>query len=519
MSRTTDVFLAAFITLSVALTLTAASRFGPGISTDSVYYLSSAENLSQGNGLTDFRGMPLINWPPLYPAVLGALKALLPQDLLTIGLLLNAFLFGLLVFLSAVLMHRSLQGKAAYVLIGAGLTALSPPLLSLATNFLADVFFISLTVLFLIVSQNLLSTGRTRDLLVLTLLAALSMTLRWHGAALYATGFVITAIAYRKDLSRLMKVVPLYGIFAALPILTWVIGRNYLHFGTFLGTREGEIRPLDNLSLTLERVAHWAVPYSVMDRVPLLLLAAALVLIALLINRRARWIRLWERLTRPPVLPVPVFTLIYFTLVLLTTFTDDHPHLSDDRYQAPLYIPLVLMTILVVDELFRNHSITRRIRAEVLLVPFFAIWTLYPAFSTYKYVIESHEVGVIYYNIYNSKQFHTTPVVQFVQEYKFEDDAVLYSNLPAAAYFYTGVRSTHAPSAPDKERRTQRTLLETYRNWPNQPHAYLLWFIPNIHKVFYNPDDLRAIADLEEIYGKWSGRLYTVRPHAPSQVE
>jgi RNA 3'-terminal phosphate cyclase len=49
-----------------------ATRAGPGLSPDSVTYVSAARNLTDGHGYSGFTGSALTVFPPAYPALLAA---------------------------------------------------------------------------------------------------------------------------------------------------------------------------------------------------------------------------------------------------------------------------------------------------------------------------------------------------------------------------------------------------------------------------------------------------------------
>ena len=50
------------------------SKYGLGISTDSVHLLFASLNLSRGNGLFSFDGSFVSLWPPLYPMLLALIQ-------------------------------------------------------------------------------------------------------------------------------------------------------------------------------------------------------------------------------------------------------------------------------------------------------------------------------------------------------------------------------------------------------------------------------------------------------------
>src|SRR5207247_8070481 len=60
-------------TLSSFLALVATSRYGVGIDTDAVTYLSVTHGLLHGDGFTVYNGTPFVAQPPLFPLILALL--------------------------------------------------------------------------------------------------------------------------------------------------------------------------------------------------------------------------------------------------------------------------------------------------------------------------------------------------------------------------------------------------------------------------------------------------------------
>ncbi len=62
--------------LGAGLVLLRQASYGPGMGWDAVNYITVARNLLAGDGFVDLI-RPLVNWPPLYPAMLagGGLSA------------------------------------------------------------------------------------------------------------------------------------------------------------------------------------------------------------------------------------------------------------------------------------------------------------------------------------------------------------------------------------------------------------------------------------------------------------
>jgi 4-amino-4-deoxy-L-arabinose transferase-like glycosyltransferase len=96
------------IITAVALTLEF-TRFGPGASGDSVYYIMGAENIRRGNGFSRISGggeiKPITGFPPFYPAVLSLFFSE-GANQFTSAKLVNAVLFGCNVLLCLVMLYR-----------------------------------------------------------------------------------------------------------------------------------------------------------------------------------------------------------------------------------------------------------------------------------------------------------------------------------------------------------------------------------------------------------------------------
>ena len=83
--------------------------WGIGVGYDSIFYLSAADNLLSGSGLSRLDGygniIPLTHFPPLYPILLAVLSFVLRMDMVSVSGLLSAISFGCLVFLTGWLVY------------------------------------------------------------------------------------------------------------------------------------------------------------------------------------------------------------------------------------------------------------------------------------------------------------------------------------------------------------------------------------------------------------------------------
>ena len=134
----------------VVLSLLSTSRYGAGLSPDSVYYISAARNIAGGFGVTSFDGSPFVYWPPLYPMLLSIPAIVFHLDPLTTAPIINAILFGLIIYFSGLLLGRHLFSSTALAILGVPLIVFSIILLDIATMAWSETLFIFLTLVFLL---------------------------------------------------------------------------------------------------------------------------------------------------------------------------------------------------------------------------------------------------------------------------------------------------------------------------------------------------------------------------------
>jgi hypothetical protein len=82
---------------------------GLGVWPDSVVFLSTAENLHANSKLADFAQNAVVEFPAFYPYFLNALILITGLKPLVFAPVLNAMLFALIIYLSALLSDKNMQ--------------------------------------------------------------------------------------------------------------------------------------------------------------------------------------------------------------------------------------------------------------------------------------------------------------------------------------------------------------------------------------------------------------------------
>lgn len=504
---------AATAVLGFLLVLAATVTYGAGVSTDSVNYLSAAENWSRGLGLMDHRGWPLLNWPPLYPVILGTIKLLTGLPLEPLGRYLNALVFAAVILLSAHLLGQVLPQHAAWRMWAVLALALSPSILALCANIGSDGVFILLVLLFLVASQGWLRNGLQRWQLLMAGIAAAAALVRWTGASLILAGSLWLLYAGKNRLRRALLEAMAFAVLASLPLAGWVFGRNYAHYGSLVGPRNlGEIDIFGNLRYTLEKVALWFLPQTVIDTLWLPALALLLLAALAVLARRDLRSRLLCLLRSPNLALYWIFLLAYLLFILATTFTGDHIDVYDDRYQAPLFVPLLVVLLACLRELLGNSGGRRRRWIYPLVTFLMAVWLIYPAFKVYKFVVMSRDQGVVYYDMFNNRRLRESDFVARLQSFPYKPDLVLYSNLPSAVYYYTGRITLPSPSDPQNYTASTKWLLENVESWPEEKRAYFIWMLRNDRRRYFSPNQIKKVSHLVLRYRDALGEIYEAGP-------
>ncbi len=496
---------------AVVMVLATTAPYGAGVSGDSVYYLSGAQNIAAGNGYFDHFGNPIVKFPPLYTYLLAAISWATGLTPLWAGTYLNALAFGLMVVLSGLLFRRDFDNKVL-VIMGTLAVLFCRSFFNLGINIFSDPLFFVLCLLFLLLLPRYMQTGSTKTLLLLSLVTALALLQRYIALALVLTGIFAIFLKHYKHFWRAITLNLLYGGLSSLPLAGWILFRNVLTYGEFIGSRSvTRVLFWQNSVDALQRMAYWFLPVSLLDRVPwwslLLVLLAALALV----NKRAQWSAFASKLRQPDNLVLAVFTLVYFLLVVGTTFSADHYGPYDDRYIAIIYVPLVWLSLLVLQQLVLPHL---QKHANTLIILAFVVWLVYPVNSVRKFAVQSYQEGVVLYNIFNVRWFHESSLIEELKPYPFQADIPLYSNYADTVFMYLG-RSAQRSLQDTRHYTAQaESLNEELGAWPPGGTAYLVWFnYPTFSKNYYTPQQLAEVLQVTTLYEDQDGGLYLVETH------
>ena len=539
--------LAALSALGMFLVLVRGSTYGVSVTPDSVAYISTARNLLTGNGFTQWNGSSYVHAPPLFPLLLALTGVFGPDPADTAGYV-NAFLCGLAIFLSSRWLWQHLRARPAptsralqtwLLLWAAAVLVLSPTLLRIASFAWSEPLFILLTLSALFTFNTFLDTGKRASLALAAIFTALACLTRYVGVTIPAT--MLLLLLLRKDtLSKKTTDTVIYALIVGTPLSVWLL-RNFLVSGTWTGPRApAQYSFLFNLKNMFSILAGWVLPlpwimeidnllarlFSVEEVTPQHLLV--LLIPTLLMFGVGAWIcltRLPLHHLRPIVL-LATFTSVYL-LVLIIALSVLETDLLNNRFLAPVYIPLLGIVVLFLDDLF-HYDLQRKllgtlrfpwgqnVYAEgrvagltVVVMALLSCWLWVPVNANAQHIRHALENGQ---DGYNSRTWAESEIIRYINENPCARCVFISANAPGLSFLTAQSRQFYLPLQ----------LTDDWLRWiesmqRNGEDVYIVWFffpdkiINDLQHVMYDRHQIETELVLETVAELADGIIYRLK--------
>ena len=539
--------LAALSALGMFLVLVRGSTYGVSVTPDSVAYISAARNLAAGNGFTQWNGSSYVHAPPLFPLLLALTGVFGPDPADTAGYV-NAFLCGLAIFLSSRWLWQHLRARPAptsrtlqtWLLLWAiAVPVLSPHLLRIASFALSEPLFILLTISALFTFNTFLDTGKRASLGLAAIFTALACLTRYVGITIPAT-MLLLLLLRKGTLSKKATDTVIYALIVGTPLSVWLL-RNFLVSGTWTGPRApAQYSFLFNLKNMFVILADWVLPwlwvlemenllarlFSVEEVTPQHLLV--LLIPTLLIFGVGAWIcltRLPLHHVRPIVL-LATFTSVYLVFLIIAISVLEADPLSR-RFLAPVYIPLLGIVVLFLDDLF-HYDLQRKllgtlrfpwiqnVYAEgriagltVVLMALLSCWIWVPVNANVQHIRQALENGQ---DGYNSRTWAESEIIAHINENPCARCVFISANAPGLSFLTAQPRQFYLPLQ----------LTDDWLPWiesmqRNGEDVYIVWFffpdkiINNLPHVTYDRHQIETELVLETVAELADGIIYRLK--------
>ena len=196
--------------------------FGAGVQPDSIIYMNGASSLLAGKGFSN-NGIPVTHFPPLYSIFLVTAN-LFVRNFVQAARILNAILFGINAGLVALAVYLS-SGRSYLTASCAGLFFLvSAPLLVMHAWALTEPFFITLSVVCILLLRLYVKRPTLSLLIASSLTLGLAIITRYAGLAFLPAALVVVFIA-RGDQprGRRSRDTLLWTLLACLPLIILLV--------------------------------------------------------------------------------------------------------------------------------------------------------------------------------------------------------------------------------------------------------------------------------------------------------
>ena len=494
------------------------SKYGIGVSTDSIHMLFGGLNWWAGRGLTSYDGSFLILWPPLYPLVLGLVHGIAGLSMIASANLLQAVAYAGVSMCLAFLCLRIFPRR--FVLAGAAclLSDIGVVVLTSFDTAGSDYLQLFLILLFVLLTGKYVTTGSPPSYVGMALVAMLAMLNRYLGLAVLATAIVcllvMAAGSVRKKVANSAVVAT-----TVLPTAIWFSITSRLY------TRRPPISLAENFDrFSLSTIEWFATPDNVRHgwdwAIPVLWITVAGLVAGLILLRRHETDGNDESKDTPGayLLPLLIFGALYVT-ILFGAASAAYSNKLAGRFLLPAYIPLLILPVAVVDAVldYVQHKKPAGMRSGVSVachVALIGIGCLLLS-TTLPVVIESHAQGAVGgENAYNNAAWHNNQAMQYWLANTPTGTYRLISNQPDGVAFFTEHRTDASPRRTSGPYGTEEYPLSGYTAdlFGSPEPVYLVWIDPKACTYCYGVDELRSIATVEPLMESSDGGVYLLAP-------
>lgn len=470
-----------------------ATRHDPLLSPDSITYLSVADHVRSGHGLTDFTDKPLAVFGPIYPLLLspGGRSLMWATLIGAASIATGATLMGLL-------LRRRV--RPAIAIAGAFALGASQGLVRMASVVWSEAPYAAIALAMLLVLSRRPVTTRTAA--IGGLLAGIGFLTRYAGVGLVVTGVVmVAASAWRfEERAILVKRISAFTAAAGLISALWVV-RNLIRTGQPLGPRfEGGARePLwRTVHLALVGTGHivagdgWS--ESARARIGAIVVIAVAVLIVLAIT---------SRMSVTLDIGMATFAATSFVVPIVARIATAND--IELRVMSPMLIPVVYVATVAFDRVCTRRGIA--LAGTALLG-----WWMYQGAAFAVRFPDLAPGGSGYKPQFSPQLYDAIDALPA--------DARVLTNNPQRVWWFTDREPTltgfTAPRAGNSHYPldAQHTVQEACTG-----RAYLAWF-SGLQNAGDGPSerrpDLVALVDLQLETSVPGGRLYRIAPLDPA---
>jgi hypothetical protein len=478
---------------------TATGRFGPALSTDSVNYLAAAMSLAEGRGFRLFTGEPLVEFPPLYPALLAAA---LPfgADPPSWARVLNALAFAGLIVLTWVWLSwhcRSWISKAT----GIALVVLGPPLMDVFTYVWTEGIFIAFAVAALMALDRHYADGDTRSLAIAAIAVGLASATRYAAVPLILTALAV--VWFRHPWPRRLRAAVIFLSPVVAFAAPW-LARNYMLSGTLTGLRSVSA---ESLAAIVRRAVDvflgWLAPgWPLRTQLALAILVAGALAAGAMTSRR----------NHGAIMAIGYAAVHTLWMIASLAFVAVEP--LNSRYLSPAFVPAVVGGMILLDGLFARVSpgwrSSARLAVAGAVAAVLANLALHAGHDVHRKL--RHGAGG-----FSSNEWRSSDLVRRLSAERWREPVL--SNAPEVVFLATRQTARWGPIRhPYRSPKSPGDDLLRFGEWLEERNgAHLVWFDRMRVSHMFDLQDLGAVAEIEPVVVAGDGTIYLVKSRDSGQ--
>jgi hypothetical protein len=485
------------------------SKYGLGISTDSVHYLFAGLNLSRGNGLVSFDGSYVLLWPPLYSMLLAMIHLVTRLDIFVSANVLQFAVYVIASYCLSILFLKIFPGNFLLAFLGNIFSDIGIVLVTAFAVVGSDYVHLSLVMIFIGLSSLYMENQSPRILLAMSFVGMLAMLDRYLGIAAIGTGVVI--VFFYTSGHLLVRALRSFLLgFSALPAAIWLYITSMRS-----GLGRAPISFAENFTWFSRSILDWTFPEPISKTslafyVAFLWIFIGAMIVVLFIF--ARRYQVFSSYSAPVLLYGLFYTLTLFGSTALTYFNK-----LAGRFLLPDYIPFIVLLLLSVDVLLRfahDKGMAFHRFAQILGYSSLALISFGLLRNTLPVIAQSYAEGAPGENYFNNRTWNNNSILQYWKEDPPHDDYLLLSNYPDGVAFHTLHNVYSSPREYSGPYSKVIIPLDQYKQqlYSSGKDVYLIWIEPNSYDFLYSVEQLSSIANVHVIFESKDGGIYQLFP-------
>ncbi|MCK5708382.1 MAG: glycosyltransferase family 39 protein [Candidatus Aureabacteria bacterium] len=484
------------------------TRWGIGITPDSITYILSAENIAKGKGfavlLNNKELMPVTHYPPLFPFILSFLSKL-NLSIIQASVLLNVSLLCSTVFLSGYFIYKS-TSSLAFTVICQVLIFSFLDFQVIHAMALSEPLFIFLCLATILSFIKYLEKGSSFVLIFTAVLSSMAFLTRYAGISLFfaclAGIFILDKINWKKRIKNSM----IFIVINLIPILLW-ISRNVSLAGNAFN-RKLSFHALSSFEtgLALNSFSRWILPPGYPTKIsailfPLFFVGISILIIFIFLTKKSGTKKAQSELSF-----MLIFIFSYLYLVVFSFMFIDASIPFSYRMLSPLYLPF-FMFITIPAYFLKNVSGKFVPVLKTFLIITFVLFSMSYIYTAFKFVSESFRDGIGL----NSKIWHTSEIINTVKS--LPSEVPIYTNGRSILSFHTKKTVKGIPHIyHSKTKKENENFKQEMRNMVHDlsSHNGIIVYINQINWKRYMPreKDLQKVLKLHYLQKDSLGSIY-----------